>query len=269
MNTPLLLKPNSVDIWLVYPQDIVASELLEHYAALLSDEERKRKDRFHFAKHRHFYLVTRALEKNLLSRYTGIAAADLRFDRNAYGKPQLRLAADAVPLHYNISHTDQLIMMACCRSGSIGIDLESPQRDVDHAAIAPLCFTPTEIKLIKKQTTTVTQTHQFFEFWTLKEALIKAVGKGMSIPLHSIAFDLTQAGCIDYRDENDKEHGQWRAFTFQADDDHLAAVCVPAKIEPTLNVTMRAIVPALSEADMPFEVMRVTDGLSILKREGV
>jgi len=267
MNTPLLLKPNSVDIWLVYPQDIVASELLEHYAALLSDEERKRKDRFHFPKHRHFYLVTRALEKSLLSRYTGIAAADLRFDRNAYGKPQLRQPAEADPLHYNISHTDQLIMMACYRSGSIGIDLESPQRDVDHTAIAPLCFTPAELTLIEKQTTAVAQTHQFFEFWTLKEALIKAVGKGMSIPLHSIAFDLTQPGHIDYRDENDKEHGSWHAFTFEADEDHLAAVCIPVKAEPTLSVTMRTIVPTLSETATRFEVVRATHGLSILKSQ--
>jgi 4'-phosphopantetheinyl transferase len=78
---------------------------------LLSQEEQRQQLRFHFERDRHRYLVTRAMQRTVLSKYVGIAPRDWRFTSNDYGRPSIAAEhAAARGLEFNLSHTDGLVV---------------------------------------------------------------------------------------------------------------------------------------------------------------
>ena len=69
----LTLADDQVDLWFAVPDEIQDSELLAAYGQLMSEEERARQQRFLFARHRHQFLVARALVRTTLSRYAPVS----------------------------------------------------------------------------------------------------------------------------------------------------------------------------------------------------
>lgn len=102
----------------------------------------------------------------------------IKFDTNHYGKPLLKNYKN---FHFNISHTHNAIAVAITDS-PVGIDLEKV-KEVD-LKIAKRFFTEREIDYIICGDNLA---KRFFEVWTKKEAYIKYVGKGLSIPLKSFS----------------------------------------------------------------------------------
>ena len=105
--TPANAALGAQDIHLYFACDgeITDQDLLARYGSLLNADEQQQQQRFHFAKHRHQYLVTRALVRTILSRYVNaIAPPQWVFSRNQYGKPAIANSL-AQPLYFNISHT--------------------------------------------------------------------------------------------------------------------------------------------------------------------
>jgi len=251
---------HTIDLWFAIPQTISSPHLLAQYISMLSNEEKKSKDRFHFEQHRHLYLVTRAVEKTLLSRYTGVPVTDLSFEKNEYGKPQLKVDTGLPKLYYNISHTENLIMMAVFQEGEVGVDVEFLRRSIFPEKIASLCFAPLEILDIASQKTWDEKSERFYEYWTLKESYIKAMGKGLAIPLQNIQFDLTHTGRIFHTDKREK-FGYWQQFSFKVDSNYLAAVCISAASAYTCSVKMRKIVPLYSETEVQCDIMRHSESL--------
>lgn len=121
------------------------------------------------------------LIQNIIYENTGINRENISFNYNDYGKPYI----DNLPtFHFNISHSDEWVVCAT-DSLPIGIDIESI-RPID-LEIAKLFFTKEEYEFIRR-TPDKDKTSVFYEYWTLKEAYIKAIGKGLSIPLNSFSI---------------------------------------------------------------------------------
>src|SRR5436305_14715364 len=94
----------TVHVWVTFSSDIVEERLLEGYLELLSVEERERRQRFHYERDRHRYLVTRALVRDVLSRYVPVRPQDWVFAANAYGRPNIvNEAGRAAGLRFNVS----------------------------------------------------------------------------------------------------------------------------------------------------------------------
>lgn len=184
------LPPGDIQLWVCRDELIVAADLLAEYAAVLSDSERQRMAQFHFARHRHQYLVTRALVRHVLSMYRpGIPPQHWCFAYNDHGKPCIDPVLDpSQSLHFNVSHTDGLIVMAVSRQ-AIGIDVEDLQRQGDGVSVADTFFAAAERHDLQ-QCGAAHRAQRFFEIWTLKEAYIKARGEGLAVPLDSFAFRL-------------------------------------------------------------------------------
>lgn len=190
--SPPDLSPGDCHIWLCRPEEIQDPGLLARYHELMSPEEAKRQARFHFERHRHQFLVARALIRTSLSHYAAPLPHEWLFVANEYGRPNIdpamKLARD---LRFNLSHTDGLIACAVTLNGDVGVDVENLERGGDLVGIADRYFSGSEVSDLM-----ALPAHQqedaFFDYWTLKESYIKARGMGLAIPLRDFSFHLSQ-----------------------------------------------------------------------------
>lgn len=181
------ISSDEIHLWLVVDPEIEDPLLLRRYSEWLNEAESTQWQRFHFAKDRHQYLVTRALVRCALSSYVAsIREAEWRFVTNEYGRPAIA-NAHTPPLQFNISHTRDLIVMALCLEGELGVDVEHSDRRGQTVEIAERFFSPREVTQLRAMPGSF-QRDRFFDLWTLKESYIKARGMGLSIPLNSFTF---------------------------------------------------------------------------------
>ncbi len=214
LHLPLLnIERQEIHLWFVFPNDIEAPLLLDQYATFLTMEEKTQWQRFHFARHRHQYLVTRALIRTLLSRYLPGHPAEWRFSKNEYGKPEVIPFSGMMPLRFNLSHTEGLIACGVVLEHDIGVDVEDIERSGDQLGIADRFFSDREVNDLFALPLD-SQKSRFFDYWTLKESYIKARGMGLSIPLGQFSFHLADNQPIrisfDPQLQDDPEHWQFR-----------------------------------------------------------
>ena len=181
---------NAVHVDLVDTANPAALGKLEAYKPLLSNEEHERMARLVFERDRRAFLITRALVRTTLSRYASVAPADWRFVENVHGRPEILDRPPGTPdLRFNLSHTDGLIACAVTIGREVGVDVEHINRPLTHD-VAGRFFAPAEVNDLRALPAE-DQRKVFFDYWTLKEAYIKARGFGLALPLGDFAFKLT------------------------------------------------------------------------------
>jgi 4'-phosphopantetheinyl transferase len=221
------LDSGQIHLWLAWLGEITDPRRLAEYRSVLSEEELVKQARFHFERDRHRYLVTRAMVRTVLSRYADVAPAEWRFAVNDYGKPSIAAEhARARGIEFNLAHTDGLVVLGVTRGRALGVDVENVRaREVD-LEIADRFFAPAESAALRALPSQE-QSQRFFDYWTLKEAYIKARGKGLSIPLSSFAFCIEERGRIQLTTDPSLQGGaeRWRFRQLQFGPDHQAAIC--------------------------------------------
>jgi 4'-phosphopantetheinyl transferase len=124
----------------------------------------------------------------VLGEALGTAPAALAFDYGAHGKPALAGTAARARLGFNISHSGDLALVGLVRGGAIGVDIELQRSMTDRDALVRRFFSAAENTAYAILDHADRQ-RAFFAGWTRKEALVKALGKGLSFPLS--AFDVS------------------------------------------------------------------------------
>src|SRR5262245_47356134 len=145
------------------------------FERVLSPFERTAANRFYFERHRLNYRFAHTMLRNVLSFYTAQAPEVIRFEPNRFGKPFLLGDGPEGQMHFNMSHSGDVVMIGVTRGRHIGVDVELLRSLNDFASIAKLNFTPAERAFIESFPQEFQQ-EAFFKCWTRKEALIKAVG---------------------------------------------------------------------------------------------
>lgn len=174
------LAANEVHVWRASLQ--VPQAVVESFRACLSGEELLKAGRFRFDRHRNAYIVARGLLRTLLARYLHTEPAQLRFRSNDYGKPELALSPSEHTLHFNISHSHELVLLAFACDRPLGVDVEYMRPDIEFALLAKRSFSPNEnAALLALPQYAISQ--GFYNCWTRKEAYIKARGMGLSLDL--------------------------------------------------------------------------------------
>ena len=97
---------------------------------------------------------------------------------NSWDKPYLKYGPC-----FNISHSGNLVVCAVNKKNPLGIDVEK---------ISDIKLDDFEAYMSSEQWEIIRESSNphatFFSFWTIKESVIKADGKGLSIPLTDIVF---------------------------------------------------------------------------------
>ncbi|ATQ77162.1 4-phosphopantetheinyl transferase [Massilia violaceinigra] len=246
------LTSEHIDIWLVFYQTITAPELQAALLELLNDAERQQQIRFYRPDDRLRYLATRALVRTTLSRYAPLAPADWTFIPNEYGRPAIgNDHVEARSLNFNVSHTRGLIALAVARDRVLGVDVENLVTRQVSGDIAEHYFAPAEVAELA---TVPEERHQarFFEYWTFKEAYIKARGMGLSIPLDRFGFHFADERSVSLAVDAElgDDAARWRFWQFQPTPDHLLALCAERLDGAVPLVTVRSVMPTVS--DTPF-----------------
>ena len=163
-----LPEPDQVHVWRIALDS--ADVDLPNRLRTLSADERARAGRFRVPSDRASYALTRAVAREVLAGYCGIAPEGLTFDYGPAGKP--RLTHPGAP-RFNISHSGTLAVVAVSR-GEVGIDVERRKRPLPDVGAG--VFSPEEARDIRSADDPVIA---FYDAWTRKEALVKAMGTGL------------------------------------------------------------------------------------------
>ena len=156
--------------------------------ALLSDEERARAQRFLAPLHRDRFIAAHGVLRRLLGAQLRHDPASLEFSAGAHGKPRLAGVHQASGLEFNLSHSGNLALLGCAWGRELGVDIEMCRSLGDEAALVRRYFSPAE-QHAYTSLSPAARTAGFFQCWTRKEAYIKAVGRGLGLPLDS--FDVS------------------------------------------------------------------------------
>lgn len=154
--------------------------------AALSAEERERGARFRFLPDRHRWFFARCWLRHLLGGYCEMPASAIRFEVGAHGKPH----AVGLPIHFNVSHSGEAVLMAFSRHSPVGVDIECVRPMQDWAGIAERYFCASEAAALRGWPD-AQQVSAFFRGWTQKEAYLKVTGTGISASLKAVELDLS------------------------------------------------------------------------------
>jgi 4'-phosphopantetheinyl transferase len=153
-------------------------------AAILSPDETERATHFRFDKHRNRFIVGRAILRSLLGRYLDCPPRQLEFVYGLHGKPALA-GHFAEALHYNLAHSEDLLLVAVTRIGAIGVDVEQIRAVSEADDLVERFFSPRENGLFKILSANE-KNIAFFNLWTRKEAWLKATGEGIAHSLNRV-----------------------------------------------------------------------------------
>lgn len=227
------MNKKTLHLWCAYPGDLLSEEVAQSCAALLSEEERARAEKFRFSRHRREALASRALVRIALSHYYPLPPASWQFTANAHGKPS------AVPdcgLRFNLSNTVGLVACLIAEGSEVGVDAESHARAEKIMELAPKAFSTREQAQLEDLYGAEKQ-DRALSLWTLKEAYIKARGLGLSLPLDSFSFVFGGAEKIrlELDPDVDAEPERWR-FCLLNHAGHRIAVIAEQPVADDLEV---------------------------------
>lgn len=154
---------------------------------LLDTDEQQRAARYGHVLVRRRFLICRAALRLLLAQCLVVDPCTLRLKTDAWGKPYL--AKPSSRIVFNLSHTDDLALIALTFDHALGVDIEGWRATRSQEAIARRCFAATEFAYWRALPEN-RRTEAFFTLWTRKEAFAKAVGTGISIGLERIVFGI-------------------------------------------------------------------------------
>jgi 4'-phosphopantetheinyl transferase len=158
----------------------------------LSSGELGESRRFRFEVHRRRFLATRLFRRRVLADYLGIRPKELAFTYGAKGKPALasELASD---VSFNDAEADGLAVIAVAWGRSVGVDVERLRSVPEAESIVSGFGSPLE-KDTFASIGPEEREDAFLRWWTGKEAFVKAVGEGLSLPLASFSILVSAGG---------------------------------------------------------------------------
>jgi 4'-phosphopantetheinyl transferase len=224
LETQVELPEKEVHLWRVDLAAVAQGE--QRWEQILSADERARAARFHFSKDRQYFTATRALLRTILGSYIGSDPKHLVFRYLENEKPALDSPSGA-PVEFNVSHSGDVALLAFARGRALGIDVEHLRENFDHAAIARRFFSEQEQHQLEALAPTE-RYHGFFRCWTRKEAYIKALGKGLSLPLDQfdVSLKLGDTNALLSTRPDSAEAARWSLQEVPAGNDYVAALCV-------------------------------------------
>jgi 4'-phosphopantetheinyl transferase len=194
---------------------------------LLSAEERSRAERFVFDLDRDHFIVCRGTLRRLLARSLGVVPRSITFRQGPHGKPALDAVAE---LRFNVSHSGDRGLIALAVGREVGVDIERVRNSVNLLEIAARFFSPVE-RAALEALSPIDRRDAFFACWTRKEAYLKALGLGLSLPLDSFDVEVRpRVPAALMRTGHDSDAiNRWSMYSLAIDPGYAASLVVEGR----------------------------------------
>lgn len=228
------LEPGTITVWRISLSG--TPEVESAFRRFLSFEETERADRFAFPHLTQKYVLARGALRTILAGYLDRAPESLVFEYNSSGKPAL--AGGGV--HFNVSHSGSIALLAFAKECEIGVDVEAFRPVPDLESIADRFFCPEEARDLTSLPVK-SRPRAFFDCWTRKEAYVKALGGGLSVPLDSFRVTLLPGEPARIVHAPEGSEG-WRMHDLGDSHDYAAALAyrfdeLEIRVNPLLTLT--------------------------------
>jgi len=187
--------------------------------AILHEDEKKKVAQFKNQTDAEISLLSRFLLRKILSSVIKVPPAEISFSYNSYNRPALE------KVDFNVSHSGDWIVIAVDTKSRVGVDIEKIRKV--EPDLMEACFTKEEIAYILKDN--IFDLEKFFEIWTLKEAFIKADGKGLSYSLKDFYFSIDNGIQLNYKKKN---KDKWFFSCYDLDIEYKLSLCSSTKNIP-------------------------------------
>jgi 4'-phosphopantetheinyl transferase len=236
------------------------------YLPMLSVEERERAVRFRFHRDRCFYVIAHAGLRQILAGYLNIPAPEITFVRQERGKPQLAGGFQETGIQFNLSHTQNLALVAVAKDTPVGVDVEKLRPVKNMRSLSERFFTATEAQAIANLPSEQQQ-QAFFEIWTRKEAYLKGMGCGLAGALNRVEVSVAphEATKIERLDGVAAADSPWQ----------IPAVCLPVGYVGAMairdrtieHITYRALDAQLNPIPDPLPVPKASPASDVYPRD--
>lgn len=219
-----------VDIWRM---DFEESCFAKASFRCLSLEEKERAGQFRFERDRRIFQAFHAGKRRILSRYLGVSPEEIAFCRGVCGKPILAVSEESPKLQFNLSYSKGLALLAVRWGGEVGVDVETLQPAQRMSPIFNRFASEPEKAAFASALSAGKDSGELLTAWWVgKEAFVKAVGRGLSLPFARFSIGLGVAGGWKLT-EMEKDFGavsDWSLRLFSVGHHHLGAMaaCPPA-----------------------------------------
>jgi 4'-phosphopantetheinyl transferase len=195
---------------------------VDRWRGWLTPDERRRYERFHHDSDRMLFVCGRGMARELVGRALGVTPDGWTWREGPHGRPEI--GDPATPLRFNVAHTAGLIVCGLARGRDVGVDVEDRERrPVERGVVRRYC-SPAEAADIDAQGDAGWH-DRFLQYWTLKEAYLKARGLGIAVPLADISFTLNGNGArISFLGALASADADWTLTMFRPSPRHVAAV---------------------------------------------
>lgn len=208
-SAPPPLTPGVVHVWSL-PLDLTTNKI-DVLTGNLDGDELTRAARFKFDRHRRRFIACRGQVRRILASYLGTEALRFGFQYGPQGKPALAGPWSDSRLEFNVSHSHELALCAVTLGRELGVDVEHLRTPYNFEGIASQFFAAEEVAVLRGLSDQA-RLDAFFACWTRKEAVLKAVGAGLSIPLNQVVVSLAPeqpAAVVKFDDASGKSSAWW------------------------------------------------------------
>ena len=196
---------------------------------ILSHYECERAQKFLFERDRFTYIITRGLLRIILGTLLHITPCSICFNYGKYGKPVIQFEGEK-HIYFNTSHTRGKAIIAVTYISDIGVDIEYIRPLKYGNQILERFFSKEECNEIRSVLPGLQQ-RVFFTCWTRKEAVIKAVGRGLSMPLRCFTVTCTPDDppkLLNIKWDREKS-SDWNLFDIDVGESYSASLAVRGK----------------------------------------
>ena len=238
----LALPANTVHLWIARLD--VFEDAHRRFLGWLSPDECQRAEKFAFDAHRVHFVNGRGLLRQILGQYLNFPPGQLRFRYTPFGKPELESPDLQNYIFFNLSHSNGVVLFAFAKNMEIGVDIEFIRPHTDIEQSGAIVFSPPEMAAIRALPPEWRRT-AFFQFWTRKEAFIKAVGHGFSLPLQQFNVSAAPEKAVEnLGSATEQRHfTRWHIQDIQLPKDYLAAIACPEARWTTAFFTLPDLYP--------------------------
>jgi len=169
------LEAGEVQVWCARVDEAAVAAAV----ALLNEQEQARMEHMRLGIARHEFVVGRAMLRVLAGVASACGPREVTVGVGEFGKPRVE------GMEFSVAHSHGLVVLALNCEASVGVDVEWVEREIEALEIARSNFATGEKQRIEQAAEGVERAQAFFEVWTRKEAIVKAHGQGLTIPLES------------------------------------------------------------------------------------